>query len=694
MSEKVWNERDYQLALSVVGQIRDPAEKERITRKLRQYEQSRITGTGFAGVEAMQAAPMGLTEPEEEKAVDVGAVAKSMAVTPKAGKVGAGSIAGSLWHEPSLERFRLDMAPEVGVAVEQMDESSPLYQAYANRKWNEAAAKAEKAGQDLVRVSQMPTDTWGDKALSYGAKARDLADTLLLGADETATAGVGNEAAIRAQQALGINPDARAQSEEALARNPLTRDVGNVLGYLNPFAPAMIGGRAAINAVGPKLGALASKVGGGALARGAAKAGTAAAGGAAALATEGAAQDILPKLLETPGETMANPFEPQGFLRRRTEEAKLGAVAGPAAELVGGLAGKAAGKLAEGARKKAAAALENPAAGLMGLSQQDMARLIMWKLGGGVGPLALSAAGRSGPALEQIAKLQSVRGINPFIPGFPGGAMASPLLQEGASQAPTNQGDLEAIQKAIEEASGAPAETPPEAPTDEIPEGYELVPEGAGTEPIGFFNDLHEGVMGLSDMQQQLFGKSPPRPPAASYKQDPEFMALLAKIPSVTNDPDTAKDQAAGYIEHYAQWRKLTNEARAAGEPEPDFSRAFMPKFNAKGFNRTLLGDELAGEVGVYSDLPVPANKQIGEWEDVRSEQSRLPTAGERAAFDKSLPKGADTEKIVKTMATRLRAGASMPSPNLVYESLKEIGYNVPLADVKRLLRSYLEVEL
>jgi hypothetical protein len=133
---------------------------------------------------------------------------------------GPESIQGSVvMYEPPVERARQDLMsnpqlsraliPDVEFTPEElaaMDDEHPLYQAYSDYKWGEAATAAKGAGKTAYRYSRMPwlhgdeagmgpLSMLGTKLKAAALPAFDTVSSFVLGADAMGSFGAGKQAA-------------------------------------------------------------------------------------------------------------------------------------------------------------------------------------------------------------------------------------------------------------------------------------------------------------------------------------------------------------------------------------------------------------------------------------------------------------------------------------------------------------------
>lgn len=180
------------------------------------------------------------------------------------------------YAEPTLQQFRIEMAPVLGHVVETVDAGSSLYQQYADEKYAMALQKAQAEGRGIVReaYSKEGTPEMGalagfgktlkgeglglEKALTSGQVG-----TILHGADVTRVPKLpGESTGAYWARARTIEPMPLSQAWQAaehardldMAGSPLGGDLGFAYGVLQPGA---IGNMAAAP-VGKVAGALPS----------------------------------------------------------------------------------------------------------------------------------------------------------------------------------------------------------------------------------------------------------------------------------------------------------------------------------------------------------------------------------------------------------------------------------------------------
>lgn len=154
--------------------------------------------------------------------------------------------------EPSVEQFRLEMAPVLGPAVEAMAEGSPAYHEYADKKWIAALGRAQTEGRSIVRDAFRPKAKGGlDAALDLvrpGALqgAGQMARSAAIGADSMLTGGIASTGAYLPHDDENVPTsfselgamwrDATAAKAADQAAAPVSSMVGGVLGSVHPLA--------------------------------------------------------------------------------------------------------------------------------------------------------------------------------------------------------------------------------------------------------------------------------------------------------------------------------------------------------------------------------------------------------------------------------------------------------------------------
>jgi hypothetical protein len=121
--------------------------------------------------------------------------------------------------EPSVEQFKLEMAPVLGQAVEGMAEGTPAYREWADAKWMDALGKAQAEGRGIVRDAFRPgakgfLDTAGDLVRPANIqKIGQMGRSAAIGADKIVTGGT-----VSTMLAAGPSEREREQFREASAR--------------------------------------------------------------------------------------------------------------------------------------------------------------------------------------------------------------------------------------------------------------------------------------------------------------------------------------------------------------------------------------------------------------------------------------------------------------------------------------------
>ena len=547
-----WDQNDYIAARQAIqGSEEDEETKKALRREIRRYETLNPSAAP-TGIEAFEAST-GSRQPtdaelaaEEPKLPDI--IPETQAYK-RPGATKGGFWSSREWYEPTLEQFKAELEPVVGVKdVAGINENDALFKRYADMKWAQAHDAAAQKGVKLTRVKDIDTSDFAGKAAKFGAEVEKHLGSALLGIEEGALGGLPTAGAAKLEELSGFNPDASQEIAEARGLSPGARIAGDVVGVLSPSGIASQVGKGATKLVGPAAGALVVKGGGRLPARLLGRGATAAAGGGAGLTALGGAQEVAQGV---------NPFS-LDFLGRRGKDLALGAAGGVGSEALG-TAAQRLGRIGEVERAKAVAREGagaeklNPILADLGATagynlapekdKELVATLAGMALGGsGWGRYALiTRLARGAPvtgegALKAMAKqLQAAplppdvvgairekmitKGSEVFKPGRGAGAVFGiPFTSAGRSPATLSPDEAEAFVRDLIETAPKESETAP----------AESEASGEAIQPISYGGLIPESVEEGLSMVDSALGRGQSAPQA--WQEDRSFVTMLHSL--------------------------------------------------------------------------------------------------------------------------------------------------------------------
>lgn len=522
--------------------------------------------------------------------------------------------------EPSIEKFRQEMAPVLGDKVALANEDSDLYKEYADAKYLAALKAAQTEGRDIVRHAFRKGDIID---AIPGGVTRGLHSVLgaSVGADKGLTGGLLSRATIgkeRADEASRDTPYADMAGFVAGAANP--NSVGNLAVKGAAKGAALLPGGAALARV---AGSLPGRIAAGA---------PAGYIGAAATDLAGEAPDVL-----------SGDEELSGALSR----ANSAGLSGSALGLVGGFLG--AGMRAE------ARNLRDPKNGLpLASAEAGGARMRPFR---GVDP------GEANLALE--ARARSMPGAEPYAPNVPE-MLAGDLREPFANRARELDEGLKArggTLREFEQAYGH-EKIPLKNTVKAILDARKKLVQSDGTviDP--------DRMTKLDDLLEKVLSFHGQPPEGALTPKNPALLDQLDNAIDVHGALGTPETFSRDVREMQTPTRPITPTAKA---PTPNTPTADVGPFTDELPDFT--GGVEAGAAGERLRSLHEARGQNPHTFDITPEQARehaLPVGQDEFARLSPKPKNPeDMRQIVETVRGRHEKGSLTKEPFPDYEKIK-----------------------